>query len=791
MSISPRQLGSALGHKLSHWGWCLMGPVLLLVLLIGVPALDQAGSGEPKVEPSQAIHGVSAKEFQAWVDRMHKEGYQPIDVSAYGTGDVPQFAAVAIKGAAHPWEARQGLTAAAYQKDFDAMSKKGYRLISVAGYRDQKATHFASIWLNDGFKPAWESRIGLTAAQYQKEFDAWVKRGFRPLQVVGYPEGNAVHYAAIFVADKATTWSSHNLSQAEYQKAFDEWPKKGYRPISICGFPAGKEARFAVVFIKDGAPGYSAAEHGLTPSQYQDEFNRWTQVGYRPDKVSGYAVQGAIHYAAVFVGLVPAGDRLTGKWGPLMSWPIVAVHTTLLDDGKVLIWPRGALSKPVGPKGEPAPTEAICYPRLWDPATHKFTTTPHPPYNIFCSSHTLLGDGRVFIAGGHKADTVGEPKACIYDPVKNKWTETEYMNAGRWYPSCLTLPNGDALVIAGDINSGKDNLVPQVFEYPTTAHWRSLTNAQGAVEDYPFLHVAPNGKVFLAGTLVQTKYLDTAGKGSWAVVGDRAYKQQRPYGSSVMYLPGHVLVLGGGDPPTATAEVIDLNDAKPHWKATDSMHFARRQQNATLLADGTVFVSGGTSAKGFNDGSKAVFHTEIWDPKTGHWRQMSPQSHRRLYHSTAILLPDGRVLSAGGGEPDGGAADRPIDIIPQDQFYNGHRNAQIYSPPYMFMGPQPVITSAPTTLAYGKTFVVKTPEAKNIHRVTLVRLSSTTHAQNFNQRFNELHFQPGKTAEAKPPLPELVVTAPPNHNVAPPGHYMLFILSDKGVPSVAKIVRLG
>src|SRR5262249_49862571 len=152
------------------------------------------------------------------------------------------------------------------------------------------------------------------------------------------------------------------------------------------------------------------------------------------------------------------------------------VHVTLLPSGKVLMWPRGALMKPVGPKGEPAPTEAICYPRIWDPISHTFTAPARPTYNVFCSGHSLLGDGRLFVAGGHKADAVGEPRACIFDPVKNKWIETEYMNAGRWYPSCLTLPNGGVLVIAGDITSGKDNLIPQVFEYPTTGRWRSLTN---------------------------------------------------------------------------------------------------------------------------------------------------------------------------------------------------------------------------------------------------------------------------------------------------------------------------
>src|SRR5262249_1542980 len=179
-------------------------------------------------------------------------------------------------------------------------------------------------------------------------------------------------------------------------------------------------------------------------------------------------------------------------------------------------------------------------PRIWDPATNQITAPARPPYNLFCSAHSFLADGRLFVAGGHIKDTLGEPKACIFDPVKNKWTETEYMNAGRWYPSCLTLPNGEVLAIAGDIKGARaggdeDNLLPQVFEFPTTGRWRNLTNAQDVFEDYPFLHVAPNGKVFIAGTKIQTRYLDTAGKGKLTVVGDHVYQQVRDYGSSVMY----------------------------------------------------------------------------------------------------------------------------------------------------------------------------------------------------------------------------------------------------------------
>ena len=245
-----------------------------------------------------------------------------------------------------------------------------------------------------------------------------------------------------------------------------------------------------------------------------------------------------------------------------------------------------------------------------------------------------------------------------------------------------------------------------------------------------------------------------------------------------MYDVGKVLVLGGGIPPLKHAEVIDLQANPPRWRQVDDMAFARRHLNATILPDGTVLVTGGTS-KGqpghnqdlaFNDASGAVLESELWDPGTEKWTRLAPQAEKRLYHSTAVLLPDGRVLSAGGGQPH----------APNEKF--DHLNAQIYSPPYLFKGDRPTITEAPADVTYGSTFRVKTPAPDQIKGVTWVRLSATTHAFNQNQRFNRLEFETKDDA--------LDVKAPANGNLAPPGHYMLFLLNPKGVPSVARIIRI-
>jgi hypothetical protein len=281
----------------------------------------------------------------------------------------------------------------------------------------------------------------------------------------------------------------------------------------------------------------------------------------------------------------------------------------------------------------------------------------------------------------------------------------------------------------------------------------------------PRTFLAPNGKVFYAGENRATYYLSTSGTGSWESVASRRYGL-RDYGSAVMYWPGKILYVGGGR-TTATAEIIDLNQASPAWKLTGSMAFPRRHLNATILPDGKVLVTGGTSGTGFSDEGRAVRAAELWDPNTGVWTMVASNAVPRVYHSTSLLLKDGRVLHTGSGDASGA-----VD----------HFNGEIFSPPYLFKGARPKISSAPATVNYGKTFLVGTVDPSAISRVTWIRLGSVTHAFDMNQRFNELPFT--RVAGA------LNVTAPSSRNLAPPGHYLMFILNGNGVPSIAKVVRI-
>jgi hypothetical protein len=472
-----------------------------------------------------------------------------------------------------------------------------------------------------------------------------------------------------------------------------------------------------------------------------------------------------------------------GRWSPAVTMPVTGIHTTVLPSGKVLTWSRYVDPNDMGSTTEGVPTGGVGQ-YVWDPRDGSMVATPNAPSDAFCSGHTLLADGRVFVNGGHVTSYVGTKATQIFDPLAGggagAWTTSPAwdMTNGRWYPTTITLATGDVLTLSGDATSQTDvNKVPQVW-MTASAQWRDLANLSNACMNggtapclplYPWLHSAPNGRVFVSGPGQVTGYIDPTGSGAWTFVANTNQGYRGDYeGTSVEYQDGQVLI-AGGYPSTATAEVIDLNAATPQWTSVAPMTWPRHKLTSTILADGTVFISGGLSG-GQSTDTTAVFGSEIWDPAT---RAFTPVDHMqtpRLYHATAVLLPDGRVLSMGGGLGAG---------------YPTHKNLEVYSPPYLFRGDRPTITAAPAAVAYGATFAVTTPNTARIQRVNLVRLSSDTHSFNSNQRFVPLAFTARAAGDG------LDVTAPASALTAPPGHYMLFLVNDQGVPSVASIVPIG
>ncbi|GDY22270.1 hypothetical protein LBMAG56_36170 [Verrucomicrobiota bacterium] len=438
-----------------------------------------------------------------------------------------------------------------------------------------------------------------------------------------------------------------------------------------------------------------------------------------------------------------AQSSAVGSWTPPQQWIYPCIHASLLPTGKVLYWPDYTGDTP----------------KFWDPITTAVTEAPKAGYNIFCSGNTLDSQGGVVTIGGQLVLLYGLKDNAVFNAFTGTWTRSSRLNYARWYPSATLLPNGDILTVSGLDENSVAVPIPEVYE-AAAGRWRALSDAPLTLPWYPRSFVAPNGKVFVA-TLI-SRYLDTAGTGNWTVVAKRLVPGRDDYGSAVMYEPGKVVYIGGGDPPVNSCEIIDLNQPSPTWQYTGSMARPRRQHNTTLLPDGKVLATGGSSAYGIDTESGKNLFAEIWDPATGKWTVLAPQQVYRGYHSSALLLPDGRVLSGGG---------------------NGHPDSEVFSPPYLFRGARPSITAAPATIGYTDSFTINTPDAADITKVTLTALGSSTHAQNWGQRFISLKFTPTDGG--------LSVTPPANGNVCPPGYHMLSLINSSGVPSVSKMVRVG
>jgi Domain of unknown function (DUF1929)/Carbohydrate binding module (family 6) len=485
-----------------------------------------------------------------------------------------------------------------------------------------------------------------------------------------------------------------------------------------------------------------------------------------------------------------------GQWGPVFSWPIVAIHAVVLPNGKIVTWSSSD-------KGDGYTDAAKTIPRvtetdtwLWDPVSDpnsiKQSKIVNTHTNMFCAGHSLLPDGKLLVVGGHIENLKGFAHTNIFDFNNSTWTPGPNTNRGRWYPTTAVLGNGDVLIAngfneVGDGNgNGIDNPIPQVWQTASST-LRTLSTANLGGPYYPMLYQLADGRVFNAGPQPIMQSLNPNGTGQWTQLQSRD-SSFRAYGSSVMFKPGQILITGGYDnPPTSSASIIDTTTATPTVTTPSPMNVARRQHNMTLLPNGEIIVTGGTSGSGFNDNTNPVYYAESWNPDSKTFKKLSSMAVRRLYHSTALLLPDGRILSAGGG----GACNKNE---PQDILIYGpcsHPDAEIYTPAYLFnpagdgttLAIRPVITAAPTSITYGSQFSFSTNS--DIAKATLIKLSSVTHSQNFDQRIHDLTPSMTKTGQS------YTVTAPINGDTMQPGYYLLFGLNAAGVPSVGKILKLN
>ncbi len=464
------------------------------------------------------------------------------------------------------------------------------------------------------------------------------------------------------------------------------------------------------------------------------------------------------------------------RWGSVQTLPIVPVSAANLPNGKVLLWSaedRFGFS-----------SGSQTYTALLDPLTGQATErlVTETQHDMFCPGTTNLADGRLLINGG-----ISTQATSIYDSRTNSWSRGSAMVIPRGYNANTLLADGSVLTLGGSWSGGTGGKHGEVWT--EGQGWRRLSG----VPIDPFLSNDPsrafggdshfwllpagNGKVFHAGTGVNMHWIDTQGNGNVTFAARRGDDEFSVSGNAVMFDTGRILKVGGGpgyDAVNANANsyVIDIN-AGVSVRKIAPMAYRRAFHNSVVLPNGQVVIIGGqTYAVGFSD-NNSVLVPELFDPVTETFTPLPAMSVPRNYHSVALLLPDARVLSAGGG------------LCGQNCAAN-HADYQILSPNYLFTkdgqpAVRPVILGAPDEAVYGSRIQVQLDS--DVSAFSIVRMSSTTHTVNNDQRRLSLNFRPlgGKLYE---------VDVPANPGWALPGHWMLFALNDDGVPSVAKIVRI-
>jgi len=474
---------------------------------------------------------------------------------------------------------------------------------------------------------------------------------------------------------------------------------------------------------------------------------------------------------------IPAGAGGAGKWSDVINFPLVPVSAANLPDGRVLVWSAGDRFSFGGDLG-------MTYTGIFDPATASVTErlVSETGHDMFCPGTSMLSDGSVFVTGGSSSS-----KTSIYNPASGTWSAATPLIIARGYHSSATLSNGGVFTLGGSWSGGLGNKDGEVWT--PSAGWRRLSGVPddpilGAdpegiyrTDNHPWFFAVGNGRVFHAGPSANMNWIDTDGDGSIVSAGSRGDDAYSMNGNAVMYDIGKILKIGGAPAyqnanATSSAYVIDIN-AGVSVRKVAPMAYARAMHNSVVLPNGQVVVIGGQAyAAPFSD-DRSVLAPELWDPASETFTTLAPMQVPRNYHSVALLLPDGRVFSAGGGLCGSCATN--------------HADAQILTPPYLLNADgtpaaRPSIVSAPASAAHGTSVTVTT--GSPVSSFALVRMGSATHSVNTDQRRVPLsHISTGPNTYS--------VAIPGDPGVAVPGYYMLFALDGGGVPSVARIVRLG
>jgi galactose oxidase len=472
---------------------------------------------------------------------------------------------------------------------------------------------------------------------------------------------------------------------------------------------------------------------------------------------------------------------LPSKWTAPITLPVVPAAAANLPNGNILVWSADYTNSFSPDEVTPGKT----YTAIFNPTaqTSKQALISNTGHDMFCPGIVNLPDGRIFVTGGSSS-----AKTSLYSSTTNAWTSGAQMNIPRAYHGSVTLSNGSVFVIGGSWNGGWGNKTGETWT--SGSGWRVnwslladyiLTQDAGGIyraDNHAWLFAVANGRIFHAGPSQAMHWFDTAGNGTVTDAGKRANDTDAMNGNAVMYDIGKILAVGGAPSyeqsnATSNATLIDISTGTAKATALPSMSYTRAFSSSVVLPNGQVVVVGGQAfAQPFSDDT-AVLTPELWDPTTKTFSQLAPQAVPRTYHSIALLLPDGRVLSGGGGLCGGCATNHP--------------DVEILTPPYLLnadgsAATRPTLSAAPTDATLGTSIAVTA--SSGVKAFALMRLSSVTHAVNNEQRRVPVTFTAGATGT------DYTVKIPADPGVVVPGYYMLFALNAKGVPSVSRTLKL-
>lgn len=606
-----------------------------------------------------------------------------------------------------------------------------------------------------------------------------------------YPCSNAID------GSNTTSWRSHSGSEG-HDIIVDL--KKHYAVSALVILPPidtgddGLITQHGIYISNDKEEWKGPVAYGMWPNTNRQRLSAFEPTSARYVKLNVSAVADVSSwigiselniYATQYT--IPQDPKL-GLWGPTLDFPVVPVAGAQEASGNIVVWSSWASDQfHSTPGGQTAMAR-------WNPSSNEISkrVVTNTSHDMFCPGIAIDGTGMMVVTGGNDAS-----ETSLYDSDTDTWIKGPAMALRRGYQASTTLSDGRVFVIGGSWAGGSN--VPKNGEIydPVDGNWTLLPGAtvkemltddmEGPwrADNHGWLFGWQNGSVFQAGPSRAMNWYFTDDDGSVQGVGDRLDDDDSMSGNAVMFdaTAGKILTIGGSPDydkswATSNAHVITLKgpgetpDVQPAG-VDGTMHSERVFHTSVVLPDGTVLIAGGqTYGVAFNE-QNVQFVPELYDPKTNTFTELTGNNVIRVYHTISILLPDGRVLNAGGGLCGNCSAN--------------HYDGQIFTPPYLLteegnLRSRPeIISEVPARMNVGEVLDITTSVA--LRSASLVRIGSATHTVNTDQR--------------RVPLPlgkvpffgnRYLASFPVDSGVLIPGYWMLFVIDEHGTPSIAQTI---